>query len=624
MLGKKFILSVKETLQLLTGFCYEALEFLKVPHDRYPKILDGVRMNKLGKAELVYIDYDNQRIVVAISVLQMMIQSSPYSTNDSPTIYRHLGYKLACIWHKFVTEGEKQDFVEGDVKSSIFAESLALIKGVPVINLPMNDDMAQKFKTVMGYNSDDMQPVLKMLKEDYKMDCKIRKVYDPSDGQQKGFATFTKEEHIRRYKELTTLYDDSMQRNVSSVVEGERGSKTNPFEDVDEAADYILKIERDYLTADTYRQKIDNEQYFYDFENDMFRISWASPNVGYYALSDALYPCFVVNQLAPQVVGNEIIFPRFTIKPSLRNNKFLFRGQSEFHAPCKPSIFRKVRDSYVDDVIQMNELKVLLRQHPLVKLFEQGFMLMNEFIKFKINYSGLGQHYYNKTNLLDLTSEMEVAKFFAVTYFDMENDRYVPYSGDKLGVLYYYEIKPDSFNRKKSPIDTIGKQPFMRSGNQYGFLIPLEENDDFNVFPDVHYVFFKHNSTITNRIFEESLKGDKYMPQEMLRSNWYRRMSDDATKQRVSIEALKLNYLENPQMSHTKILKDLRSKGFSIDPKYTSHFTEDELASYYNHSLEIWEEFCSNIYFHGPEGRLLKKHLHNLPNDSRYRWAFYR
>ena len=136
--------------------------------------------------------------------------------------------------------------------------------------------------------------------------------------------------------------------------------------------------------------------------------------------------------------------------------------------------------------------------------------------------------------------------------------------------------------------------------------------------------FFKHNSTITNRIFEESLKGDKYMPQEMLRSNWYRRMSDDATKQRVSIEALKLNYLENPQMSHTKILKDLRSKGFSIDPKYTSHFTEDELASYYNHSLEIWEEFCSNIYFHGPEGRLLKKHLHNLPNDSRYRWAFYR
>ena len=74
MLGKKCILSVKETLQLLTGFCYEALEFLKVPHDRYPKILDGVRMNKLGKAELVYIDYNNQRIVVAISVLQMMIQ----------------------------------------------------------------------------------------------------------------------------------------------------------------------------------------------------------------------------------------------------------------------------------------------------------------------------------------------------------------------------------------------------------------------------------------------------------------------------------------------------------------------------------------------------------------------
>lgn len=624
MVQKKFILSVKETLQLLTGFCYEALEFLKVPCCRYPEIVDALEINKSGKVDPVYIDFENNKIVVAISFFQMLVQSSPYTTNDSPTVSRHHGYKLAYIWHKYVTEGKKQDFVGDDVKSNIFAESLSLIKGVPIIDLSMSAEMTEKFKTVMGYHPDDMQPVLTMLRDDYKMDCKIRKTYDPSDGQQKGFATFTEEERIRRYKEITTLYDDSMQRKVSSVVEGDRGSRTNPFEDVDEAADYILKIERDCLAADTYRQKINNEQYFYDFETDRFRISWASSNVGFYTLSDASYPCFVVNQLAPQVFGTDILFPRFTIKPSIRNNKFLFRGQSEFYTPCKPSVFRKVKDSYVDDVIQMNELKVLLRQHPLVKLFEQGFMLMNEFIKFKINYSGLGQHYYNKTNLLDLTSEMEVAKFFAVTYFDMENDRYVPYSGDKLGVLYYYEIKPDSFNRKKSPIDTIGKQPFMRSGNQYGFLIPLEENDDFNVFPDVHYVFFKHNSTITNRIFEESLKGDKYMPQEILRSNWYRRMSDDATKRRVSIEALKLNYLENPQMSHTKILKDLRSKGFSIDPKYTPHFTEDELASYYDHSLEIWEEFCSNIYFHGPEGRLLKKHLHNLPNDSRYRWAFYR
>lgn len=38
----------------------------------------------------------------------------------------------------------------------------------------------------------------------------------------------------------------------------------------------------------------------------------------------------------------------------------------------------------------------------------------------------------------------------------------------------------------------------------------------------------------------------------------------------------------------------------------------------------MWEDFCSNVHFYGPEGMLLKKHLLNLPDDPRYRWAFYR
>ena len=58
--------------------------------------------------------------------------------------------------------------------------------------------------------------------------------------------------------------------------------------------------------------------------------------------------------------------------------------------------------------------------------------------------------------------------------------------------------------------------------------------------------------------------------------------------------------------------------------QYKSKFTEEELDSYYNNSEQIWEDFCSNVYFYGPEGALLKKHLRNLPNDPRYRWAFYR
>lgn len=58
----------------------------------------------------------------------------------------------------------------------------------------------------------------------------------------------------------------------------------------------------------------------------------------------------------------------------------------------------------------------------------------------------------------------------------------------------------------------------------------------------------KHSSTI--------------MPDEILRKHWYSRMSDDDAKKVVSTDAVKLNFLNNPKESHTKIRKALQQKGF--------------------------------------------------------------
>ena len=113
------------------------------------------------------------------------------------------------------------------------------------------------------------------------------------------------------------------------------------------------------------------------------------------------------------------------------------------------------------------------------------------------------------------------------------------------------------------------------------------------------------------------------MPEEILRKHWYSRMSDDDAKKVVSTDAVKLNFLNNPNESHTKILKALQQKGFKIK-KYHPGFTEEELDIYYQTAPEFWEEFCSDIYFYSPEGALLKEHLRNLPNNPCYRWAFYR
>lgn len=627
MCENKFALTESETLHLLEQFCFEALCFLEVPREEYPEIVNGVAFDEDGKALLIFVDYRNNKIIVSISFLRMMLLSNPQFKNDSPTIYRSYGYKLAYVWYTYIVKGVAVDFVK-DVESTIFAEALKVVKGIPIRHVHVDKESSHMLDSIIGYNPNDKTPVLKMLRENLGMDCLIREGYNRISKEKGIVINFSPEEHQHRLKEMSELYEESMKTTLPTINNGDLGSETNPFDNVDVAAEYILKLEQEYLKADRYRQSIDNEQYHYDYEHGYFRISWASPNVGYYELGDVSYPCFVANQLSLQPGSTNIQVPRFTIKPSLRNKKFLFRGQAEFFNPCKPSMFRdKGKTYFVDDVIQINELEILLQQHPLVKLFEQGFMLMNEFIRFKIHYGGLSQHYYNNTPYLDLTSDMDVAKFFAVTTFDMANDRYIKYNGSKLGVLYYYDLKPGAFSyseERKYLVESIGKQPFMRSGNQYGFLIDLEKDDDFNSLPEVRYVFFKHDSDITERIFKESQSGDKYMPQEILRTNWYRRMSDKEACKKVSTKALKLNFENNPEESHSKIVKKLREKGFSISSKHTPHFTEEELNLYYDNSIKIWEDFCSDIHFYGPEGLLLKKHLHNLPNDPRYRWAFYK
>lgn len=619
------ILTNSETMDLLIAFYSEALRFLDVPKEQWAIVKEGVAFED-GKLSIIYINYAQRKIIVNLSALKIMLHSNPNITGDTPSVYRTYGYKLARFWQQFVITGKQDRVFEQDKDSYVFARALAMIKGVPLIDTPIDENVIKTF----GFNPFDREAAIKMLSDEFGIDCCVKRGYEMSNKAKRSFVTLTDSDYQRRGAEMLALRDESNERPLPKIEEGEPGSKSNPFVNVDEAAAYILKIEKERLDSDPYRQAIRKEQYYYDFEHGFFRIPWASANVGYYPLEGAYNPCFVINQLG-QRVGHLNEMPRFSIKPSLAQNKFLYRGQSQFYSKCVPNMFRdktKVANhQYVDDVIQINEMEVLLRQHPLVQLFEKGFYLLHEFFRFRIDYAGISQHYYNRTPLLDLTSDMEVAKFFAVTWFNMEEDKYEKYTGDELGVLYYYDLAPDAFTYRPGRdyfVETIGKQPFMRSGNQSGFLIRLDDTKDFNKLPEVRYVFFRHDQTITERIYADSLNGDKYMPLEMLRSHWYNRMSDEKARKEISLEALRLNFENNPGVSHSSIVKLLQNKGFHISKKNNSCFSKEELDLYYAGALDFWADFCSNIHIYSPEGDLLRKHLMNLPNDPRYRWAFYK
>lgn len=622
---KDMILSDAETMDMLIAFYSEALEFLKVPRELWAEVKMGVSINGTDKkANIITINYEKKRILVCLPVLRLMILTSSSASGDGPSIYRFHGYKLARFWQQYLKTGQCRKY-ETDKDSCTFSMALDILKGLPQIDVPVDDNVIKLF----GFNPFDRNAAISMLRDEFGIDCCVKQAIDINKNK-RTVVTLTDQENRRRGLELLKLRDNCNNRPLDKVEDGKPGSRSNPFVNVDEAAAYLLEIEKEKLDTDPYRQMIAKEQFFFDFEHGYFRIPWASANVSYYPLNGATYPCFVVNQLS-QRPGHYDEMPRFSIKPSLAHNKFLFRGQSKFYDRCVPNMFRdekKVAEhQYVDDVIQINELEVLLRQHPLVQLFERGFYLLHEFFRFRVDYAGLSQHYYNYTPLLDLTSDMEVAKFFAVTKFNMEKDCYEKYDGDELGVLYYYDLGADAFTysrRRNYFVETIGKQPFMRSGNQSGFLIRMDDTMNFNELPEVRYVFFRHNQDVTNRIFADSENGNKYMPHEMLRSHWYKRMSDEKAMKEISMDALKLNFESNKDVSHNSIVKKLQNKGFHISSKNKPHFTKEELDMYYDGALDFWKEFCSNVHIYSPEGALLRKHLVNLPNDPRYRWAFYK
>ena len=122
------VLSDRETLVLLERFCYEALRFLKVSSDRYPRFKIGACMMADGKADPLFVDYANSRVLVYIPVIRMLLATE--SNNDAPTAFRVMGYQIARLWKRFLLTGNQISLRTFDEDSLVFAYALMLLKGI--------------------------------------------------------------------------------------------------------------------------------------------------------------------------------------------------------------------------------------------------------------------------------------------------------------------------------------------------------------------------------------------------------------------------------------------------------------------------------------------------------------
>ena len=400
------------------------------------------------------------------------------------------------------------------------------------------------------------------------------------------------------------------------------------FDNIDQALFYVLDLERKSLAADLDRKCPPNVSR--PFLGMFLQSNPENNSLVHVESLDYPYTAWFNNVDLDKFIMTRLRSGRYSLKPNLRNRKYLFRGETEFHSPCRPSLFRNIKQRrFTAELLRGQEMKLLMLSHPLVQLLDMGVELDGQLFQFEMNLFGLTQHYYNKTMLLDLTSNPQVAAFFATTQYNWETDTYSPIIDEthKPGVLYYYSLDIDEdFGRlpdgKESRLSTIGLQVFPRSGRQQGFLYNMCLNENFNDVSRVNAVMLRHNSAIATRICQKFNYGAGLFPDDILMSHWKRENRDSNI---VSCRTVLMNKIDNPNMTLAEVETEVRSLGFVIKD-YRPAFSQEEMDEYYDAvwNKYYWIEFCSKIHIPGDKQGKKMKDLLNLPNNPKYRWAFVR
>lgn len=161
-----------------------------------------------------------------------------------------------------------------------------------------------------------------------------------------------------------------------------------------------------------------------------------------------------------------------------------YRGESEdFDSKysCIPSIYRinklgeedligNRKDHFIlIDNLKITEFELVISEFPQVKYAIEDYC--------NVDFRALAQHYDLNTNLLDVSSDIAVAAFFATHTHDSKNGYQIKTGG--IGCLRVYM---PNFINSESELDTfrlIGLQPFQRPGLQCAFALRMNKDENF-------------------------------------------------------------------------------------------------------------------------------------------------
>lgn len=232
-----------------------------------------------------------------------------------------------------------------------------------------------------------------------------------------------------------------------------------------------------------------------------------------------------------QLEGLLVSYPVIETVMTQQKQRYYYRGENAFYGSSLPSGFRPVKGQSSILTARLNDLR---RNEGCY--FLNNFKSVINWPNSAVNHIALIQHYGLKTEMLDFSSDIMAALFFATCCF--ENGKWRPLRDDEIADAesrpYINEMGGDSryavLFRKSSEITDmewamldddkirgrifpVGYQPFMRCANQHAYGIFATDNK-YDLYKDEQFEKFKIRLTeeLCQWVFAQSNEGRNIYP----------------------------------------------------------------------------------------------------------------
>lgn len=294
----------------------------------------------------------------------------------------------------------------------------------------------------------------------------------------------------------------------------------------------------------------------------------------------------ITNILAKTFVPGYLLeFPGAGTVMTQQRGRYYYRGENAYYRCSKASRYRSMDAT---KPVSIQEFINVLRRYQCWETLDRFDAVLHWGFN-EPNYLALAQHYGFRTEMLDITSNLKTALFFACCKFG-EDRKWHPLSNEdfahrnsrpqisgrggdsRYGVLYRSPSEITDLRWCVEPDDSafeiiipVGYQPFMRCSRQYGYM--LLTRPDYDLFQDKRFDKFKFRLTedICQWIYEEMNRGDAIYPNNDIPdiSPEIERLNEQtAISQKVFDNAATAFQLKDEDMKNVKTV--LQRYGFSI------------------------------------------------------------